>query len=402
MKGITRIFYPLTIAALMAIGCKKPYSPPIVSVGKSYLVVEGAINTGQDSTIIHLSHTIPLSAPAGAVSPPELGAAVVVQSDANTSIQLTDAGNGYYISPNLNLSGANKYRLQITTADAKVYQSDFVQVKNSPPIDSVSYQVLNNAVQINVNTHDASNSSRYYRWDYYETWIIHAKYQSQFILQTQPKDTIVYRDPSQQIFKCWNSGQSSDIVLASTAKLSQDILINSPITSITSTSEKLTERYSILVKQYALTKEAFDYYQLLRKNTEQLGGIFSPQPSSLTGNVHCLTVPSETVIGYISAGSVTKQRIYINSYGLPPGPLWIPKMPYDQCTLDTFLYAFYPRGSRVPINQVAAYLYTGYAIPVNVIAQPGQPPVGYTGSIGACVDCTLRGTNRKPDFWIDR
>lgn len=383
-------------------GCKKPYSPPIVAAGKSFLVVEGAINTGQDSTIVHLSHTVPIATPKGIAAPPELGASVVVQSDVNTSSQLTDAGNGYYISPNLNLSGGNKYRLQITTADAKVYQSDFIQVKNSPPIDSVNYQVLNSSVQINVSTHDNSNNSRYYRWDYYESWIIHAKYQSQYVLQTQPKDTIVFRTPSQQIFRCWNSGQSSDIILASTAKLSQDVLVNSRVTSIGSTSEKLTERYSILVKQYALTKEAFDYYQLLRKNTEQLGGIFDPQPSSLSGNIHCSTDPSETVIGYITAGSVSKQRIYIDSYALPPGPLWIPKLPYDHCELDTFWFVYFPQGSQTPVNQVESYLFTGYAIPVGVIAPPGSPPVAYTASYGDCADCTLRGTNRKPDFWIDR
>src|SRR5437879_5486860 len=128
--------YLIIIATIIISGCRKPYLPPIISSGTNYLVVEGAINTGQDSTIIHLSRTVPLSSPSGTMSSPELNASVVVESDANASYPLTDAGNGYYVAAGLNLSASNKYRVQITTADSKVYQSDFVTAKNSPPIDS--------------------------------------------------------------------------------------------------------------------------------------------------------------------------------------------------------------------------------------------------------------------------
>ena len=38
-------------------------------------------------------------------------------------------------------------------------------------------------------------------------------------------------------------------------------------------------------------------------------------------------------------------------------------------------------------------------IPLNSIVQPGGKILGFTGSSRFCVDCTLRGTNKKPDFW---
>ena len=41
--------------------CRKPYSPPITTANVNYLVVEGVINSGADSTIIKLSRTTPLS-----------------------------------------------------------------------------------------------------------------------------------------------------------------------------------------------------------------------------------------------------------------------------------------------------------------------------------------------------
>ena len=51
------------------------------------------------------------------------------------------------------------------------------------------------------------------------------------------------------IWKCWGNQKSSTIVLASSAKLEQDVIFQSPLTLVGLHSEKLTERYSILVKQ---------------------------------------------------------------------------------------------------------------------------------------------------------
>ncbi len=303
--------YTLIVQALLLFGsCKKPYAPSTITSGSSLLVVEGPINTGADSTIIHLTHTIPLSAPAGTTLPPELKAIVTVESDANATYALTETGNGYYVSGGLNLNANNKYRLKIVTSENKTYESDFVTVKNSPPIDSVSFRALNTGVQINVSTHDPSNNSRYYRYQYEETWIIHAYYESTLMVsKTQDEsgkmvDTIIARDAAHQIYTCWSSGKSSDIVLGSTDKLTRDVLANAPVTFIDSHSEKVSSRYSILVKQQALTKEGFEYYQQLSKNTEKIGGVFDPQPSSLTGNIHNIANPSEQVIGYITAGPI--------------------------------------------------------------------------------------------------
>jgi hypothetical protein len=211
-------------------------------------------------------------------------------------------------------------------------------------------------------------------------------------------DSIVPRLPSEQIYTCWQTEKSSDIVLGSTAKLSNDILINYPVTIIPSTSEKLAERYSILIKQHPMTVDAFNYYQELRKNTESLGTIFDPQPSSLTGNIHCITNPSEQVIGYITAGSISQVRIYVDARQLPANENWIPRLPYFDCDFETAVYNPDPLG--VHPYSVAEYLYTGILTPIQALQKPGAAhPFGYTGATPFCTDCTLRGSNKPPAFW---
>ena len=398
------IVYLLVLILVDMLSCKKPYAPTIITSGTSHLVVEGMINTGADTTSIRLTRTIPLSAPSDSIAPVETGATVVIQSDANASYPLSETGNGYYMAAGLNLNPSNKYRLQIRTADNKIYQSDFVAAKNSPPVDSVSFTAQNTGVQVNVSTHDLSNGTRYYRYDYQETWIIHADYQSLLkVVKTtdiygNTIDTIVLRDYAHEIYTCWTSDVSSDIILASTDKLSKDVLANSPVTFVDSHSEKLGTRYSILVRQYALTKDAFEYYQQLSKNTQKLGGIFDPQPSSLTGNIHSLTNPAEQVIGFITAGSVAQKRFYIDRSALPAGSQYITSLPFENCRLYSFLFSNPTNGK----NDVDLNIYHGDAIPISPIGLPGQPPKGYFASGGICVDCTLRGTNVRPAFWTDQ
>jgi len=394
-KGVHK--YLLIVYELLLFGsCRKPYAPAAITSAPSLLVVEGTINSGADSTIIHLTHAIPVSSPTGTHPPAELNATVTVESDANATYPLVEAGNGYYASAGLNLNSTSKYKLKIITAGNKIYESDFVPVKNSPPIDSVSYVAETTDLRINVTTHDPSNNTRYYRWDYDETWVIHSKYNSMLELQTSPVDSIVARPPEHQIYTCWQSGVSSDIILGSTAKISDDILVNYPVAILPSTSEKLAVRYSILIKQHAMTPDAFNYYQELRKNTESLGTIFDPQPSSLTGNIHRTTNPSEQVIGYITAGSVAEVRIYVNGRDLPPNANWIPTLPQFDCDFESTVYTPSP---QYPYS-VKDYLYTGILIPIQPLQQPGAAhPYGYTGATPICVDCTLRGQSKPPAFW---
>ncbi len=120
----------LLLTAVAVISCRKPYNPALPSVSRTgYLVVEGTINSGADSTYIKLSRTINISS--NAQISPELHAVVSVQGDQNTSYPLTEKGNGKYSCAGLNLDNAHQYRLSIKTSDNKQYQSAYMPVLNS-------------------------------------------------------------------------------------------------------------------------------------------------------------------------------------------------------------------------------------------------------------------------------
>jgi Domain of unknown function (DUF4249) len=368
--------------------------------------VEGAINSGSDSTVITISRTVNVDS----VSyKPELHAILTVQGDNNTSYPLTEMGKGKYGCSGLNLDNARRYRLSIKTANNAMYLSAFLPVLNSPPIDSVSFDIKGAlavpGVNVYVTTHDPSGKVLYYRWEFVETWLFHSNYPSEFYSNG---DTVLERNLlTDNITNCWGNEASDAILLGSSAKLSQDIIYKMPLTSIVSTSEKVEDEYSIVVRQYALTPDAYNFYTSIKKNTESLGSIFDAQPSEINGNIECTTNPMEPVIGYIGVGSTASKRIFITTQQLPS---WNTIPYYTNCKLEFDWQAtppqkccYFDAGGYSQVDEYINYNIGHYSnpfIPITTLRDtPDGPVIGYTASTRPCVDCTLRGTNKKPAFW---
>ena len=382
----SNIFCGLTVCItfmIVASGCKKTYNLPQGASNLNVLVVEGLLNGGSGPTVIKLSRTVNIL-DSGKIRP-ELNAFVTVESESGNIYTFTPGINGEYTFPQLPLNETVRYRLRIKTAAGKDYLSDFVPVKNAPVIDSVSWQRVSGAepgIQLYVNTHDASNKTQYYRWEFDETWEYHSFYISKWEYKN---DNMVMRLNQDTIFYCWAREPPTRIVTGSSAKLTQDVISLAPLTVIPQNSIKLSVRYSILVKQYALTKQAFEYWDLMKKNTEQIGTLFDPQPSRLFSNIHSLNDPTELVLGYISAGSVAEKRIFITTAQAFP---WS----YNQnCAPEEFVPN---RASDLKFKFGQRLL-----IPTVEVTDRGAI-IGYKGAEPNCVECMLRGgTNVRPSFW---
>ncbi|MEP6583784.1 MAG: DUF4249 domain-containing protein, partial [Ginsengibacter sp.] len=172
MKNI----FVFIIFFFLACGCKEKFNTNIPSPSTGYLVVEGFISSGQDATTITLTRSVKLYDSVNIV--PEQNAIVNIESETNQLFPLNETASGVYTSAILTLNSNEKYRLQIKTQDNKDYVSDFVAVRRTPDIDTLSWTRENGGVKIYVNTHDAQNNTRYYRWDYEETWEFHSTYYS--------------------------------------------------------------------------------------------------------------------------------------------------------------------------------------------------------------------------------
>ncbi|HEY6503683.1 MAG TPA: DUF4249 domain-containing protein [Chitinophagaceae bacterium] len=362
--------------------CRDRYEPDVISSPYSYLVVEGVLTVGGPASI-RLTRTSKLDTTGFRA---ELNAQVTVEGKDNTTRPMVHSGSGNYSSPNLNLVLNTEYRLRIRTSAGKEYLSEYVMARQTPAIDSIGWKRDEEGVRIYANAHDATNNTRYYRWDYDETWEIRAYYYSLY-MYIKNNNTVRERTPAELVYNGWKYNSSKSIILGSSARLQSDIIFEAPVNFIEKDAERLAVRYSILLRQYALDKEGYDFYELMKRNTESLGTIFDVQPSEIRGNIKCLTDPSELVIGYVSASTITEKRVFI-SVGQLPGWRF-----QEYC--PSFDVANHPDSLRLA--------YSGeYLSPIDAIYSLVVPGliVGYLSSYPPCVDVTKRGASVvRPSYW---
>lgn len=371
-----------SLICVLLSSCVEVYEPDIIEENPRYLVVNGFLNLDGPTEIAltYSTHISSIDAP-----PAASGAFVQIQDDENNAYTLTETSEGIYTpGPDLVPDTNRKYRLHIITAELKEYFSELVQAKRTPPIDSVTWHADQDGVDINISTHDPTGESKFYKWNFTETWEYHARYLS---LYRMVVGQLIPKDPSDYTYTCYNSVPNDGIIIESTVRLKEDRVSNFTVTTVPPFSEKVSSRYSINIQQYVLTEEAYQYMELLRNNTEQIGGLFDPLPSQIQGNIRCVSDEDEVAIGFFIATGVREQQIFIMPTEIPEA---YPDFTHAACPLDTTI--FEPLGIY---DDTADNLITG-------LYSTGTPPapLGYVSAPTECIDCRRRGgVLTKPDFW---
>src|SRR5688572_8263522 len=366
------------IIAILLMGCIEPYQAPDIGENISIMVVDGFINATQGSATVRLTKAVALSTNDG--YPAEKGAQVKISSEDGDSFTLLEQDSGRYYAYGLTVDPSAKYQLAIRTSDNREYTSDYISVMQTPPIDSVTWRPEVDGITILVNTHDDTESSRYYLWDYTETWEYRAPWPSYY---TNINKMVIPRKFEDIAQTCYKTEPSTKIILGSTVRLSNDVVRDLPLTYIQSGTPRISVLYSIIVRQRVINKIEFEYLQDLQRVTESVGGLFDSQPYEILGNIRAqdATVP---VLGFFSAGFVEEKRSFVRLTDLPDN---LQKWPYHYCELDTMCSL--PAALRPDLQCIMDI----ESMPENSFLVASLAPYfpGYSYTNERCADCRYQG-----------
>src|ERR1700681_29377 len=167
MKRLKHIVLIFIIVNLGGLNCKEVYTPPAIKNNPNLLVVDGIVVSGNDSTIITLSRTRSIADTIPSVK--ELNAKISVVGASGVEYPFNELGNGRYGIDQLTLDAGQQYLLKIITGEGNEFRSQLSSVQISPPIDSVYWnQDSSFNIHVYLNTHDPTNQTKYYRWEYME------------------------------------------------------------------------------------------------------------------------------------------------------------------------------------------------------------------------------------------
>ena len=394
----------IMVISLCTYSCVDPFVIES-DVFESSVVIEGTITDQNEIQKILVSQTFPLDT----VLMSGVGGAKVSVLDSNGgAYQFNQKEIGVYTSnaPFAAVPGLT-YSLRVETSDGKVYVSDETQVPASTTLDNLYAErgLKDDTVDgmfIYVDSYDPSGQSKYYRYEYEETYKIIAPYWSPADLKVIsglpiPEFEIVARDQEEQI--CYGTQVSNGIILETTTEYNEDRVSKFPVRFIDRNNYILSHRYSILVKQYVQTRAAYAYYETL----ESLSGsesLFSQlQTGFLEGNIHSQSDKGENVIGFFQVSTVSEKRLFFNFNDFFPGER-LPDYVVD-CTLVAPIVV--DEGGGSPLLNAMEFdlirFYEEYDTANNPLNFGSYGP--YLMVATPCGDCTAIGSNVVPDFWIE-
>jgi hypothetical protein len=371
---------------VLATGCIEPFEPDIEESDK-VLVIDGRMTDQPGIQTISVSTSSPYKKPQFR---PVSGCVVRIEDNAGYGITFLENAEGIYqseLEPDFLVVGKS-YKLHVITPDDRIYESEYDSLLACAPIDELSYKlemqgtsnpdVNYYGIRFYLDMKGSDEDARNYLWSFEETWEYISYYNIQYIWNGSEFLDFTPQLHGKKI--CYLTELLENYQVGSSSLFGSNEIHQQPLHFVSNQTPRLQEKYSMLVAQHSLSNGAFLYWDKMRGQSFDAGGMFETQPSKTTGNISNINNPEEKVLGYFFVSQVQKKRITVSE------DFEFPIVGFD-CPLDT-ADSVEDFGMNYP--------YIMYSLSVM-----GRGPP-YAFSYKECHDCTYRrGVTSKPEYWDD-
>lgn len=379
-----KIFFGMLLAAFAVNSCIEPYSPLLGEDDTVKYVVFGQLTDREGFQQVSVSKTTPVGSPN---FNPVTGCMVRIIDDHGNTFAAGESGDGLYQAwmSGDDLTPGVAYRVEVITPDGDSLASAFDRMPPCPDFDTVYYAIEEvttsdperpmTGIRFYIDVDATGLDCHAFRWEVEETWEYRMDYSRQYYYD----GTIHKIDPPDSSTRvCWITQELSSIYDVSTLNLGENNYRKYPLHFIDNRSSKLVVMYSMLIRQYSLSEEAYLFWDQLRINSSTEGGLYEHQPLSIRGNIKDKRFPEREVLGYFGASSVKQRRYFVRQVeglemdfaGFCVGPVPLGILGWSQFYPNDYpVYFLYDSGEIKTLEET-------------------------------CIDCRLQGgTTTKPEFW---
>lgn len=315
MKKYTIFLFMIVLG--LSTSCIEEFNPQISDEDDNHLVVEGNI-VSDSLCVFHLSHTSSLQnvydntkSTMGTSSLAVTNAQIaVVGSDGTKYPGYLGEEAGSYLVDLDHLKSDVKYSLQIEY-DGNSYESEPAVPLATPDIEEVTFKQAGqeDPVEILISAEKTSEPT-YFQWDYKETWEVISTYYTNYYYDIYGNMKRYDMDISQG----WKYGDQGTYTLGNSNQFTNNHVQGMCLYKIGYQDDRISVMYRTIITQRAISKDQFEYNELNRKQSEEMGGLFSPQPSELPTNIICKT-GKKKALGFVGVSQNVVQRV-VYIYGI--------------------------------------------------------------------------------------
>lgn len=299
--------------------CISPYESDIESEPE-LISIDCSLIKGEEEQTVQVSKTASLLysriIPVG-------GCNVSLLDEFDNQYSYTEKMKGTYSAniPDEELILGRHYKIRVITGEGDVYESDYEMLNNGVEVDSVYFAVEDrvdvetgepySGIQFYLDVKAQDEESRYFRWRLEETFEYTSFGPISYYYMDESHTPVLPEDPW-ALFRCWKRGEVEGLFQSSNMNLTQNEKKRIPLQYVSDQTERLRIKYSLLVNQYTLNKNAYDYFEQNRIATEESDGLYTRQPRQPITNFHNVNFESERVLGYFWVSTKTSKRIFVS------------------------------------------------------------------------------------------
>ncbi len=378
--------------------CIQPIDPEELNT-ESLLVIEAMITDQSVHQTVKISRSVAITSSSSFEPVSDAEVELIVTNQPNVPFREIEPGVYQSTAPYA-AQPRVAYQLSIETSNGQSYLSDPSEMTETPPFDSLYVEFVPQSSPMNpqggffnfyLDINNVPEDNRHFRWVWNSTYELSVPNPSRWLWTGG--NTWVIRElgsvnDSLQVEICWQMDTSKQISIKELLPGENEIF-REPIHSFHSDSGYLKKKYSIEVKQYALSPESYRYWNLLEQSNAQ-GFLFDQQVGTIRGNIYNVDRPLEPVLGYFEVLQEQSVRKFYNSWEFRDQNYWEPFPFIINCDeVDPIITGLDEIPTFMEENQF-------YYTLCYFITSP--PSVAFHRI--ECADCTVHGsTNQKPDFW---